>query len=66
MVCVSVQGENPRALASGLTPAYMQNHKIKLLIEPTCINLHFVHCEIFDVLEHQSRVGNLKRIFSDS
>ena len=38
MVCASVWEDNPRALASGLSPIRMQNHTIT----------YFVHCDVFD------------------
>ena len=47
MVCASVREDNPRALASELTPVHTQNHTI------TCIcnsmHLYFVHNEILGV-----------------
>ena len=47
MVCASVQENNPRALASGLSPVHTHNHTITALLHQHA--WHFVHCEIFDV-----------------
>ena len=47
MVCASVWRDNPRASASGLSPYRRKDH-IMTFIAPA-YNLHFVHCEIFDV-----------------
>ena len=44
MVCVYVREANPRALASGLSPVHTHNLTI------TSMHVHFVHCEIFDVV----------------
>ena len=44
MVCAYVREDNPRALVSGLSPEHTHNHTI------TSMHVHFVHCEIFDVI----------------
>ena len=43
---IHVREDNPRALASGLSPVHMHSHTL-----PYCnsMHVHFVHCEIFDV-----------------
>ena len=50
MVSAYVREDNPRALASGLSPVHTHNHAITAYC---CTNMyvHFVNCEIFDV-EH--------------
>ena len=45
MVCAPVRDDNPRALASGLSPVQTQKYTITYLF--TSMHLHFVHCEIF-------------------
>ena len=47
MVCAYEWENKARALASGLSPARMQNHTITVLLQS--IHVHFVHYEIFDV-----------------
>ena len=42
MVCASVREDNPRALASGLSPVQSQNHNNNLLIAPACICTMFI------------------------
>ena len=47
MVCAYVWEDNPRALASGLSPVHMHNHtKIAYC---SSMHVYFVHCEVFDV-----------------
>ena len=41
-VCAYVRKDNPRALATGLSPVQTHNRSV------TCMDLHFVHCAIFD------------------
>ena len=51
MYCVvyaSVREDNPRVLASGLSPVHMHTPYNNVFISPVCI-LHVVHYEIFDV-----------------
>ena len=45
MVCAYVQEDNPRALASGLSPLHKRNHTIIFFVHQHAC----VHCEIFDV-----------------
>ena len=62
MVCASVQEDNPRDLASGLSPLKTHNHTISCLLHDT--HLHFVLCEMFDI-EHwdtNKRYNNFKYI----
>ena len=49
MVCANVREDNPRALASGLSPVHMQNHTITASLHQNAMHVHFVHCDIFDV-----------------
>ena len=44
MVCAYVREDNPRALASGLSPIHVHNHTIT-----ASMHVHFMHCEISDV-----------------
>ena len=46
MVCASVREDNPRALASGLSPVQTHKRCNNVLIAPACI---CTLCEIFDV-----------------
>ena len=46
MVCAYVREDNPRDLASGLCPVHTHNYTITCC---TSMDLHFVHCEIFDI-----------------
>ena len=47
MVCAYRWEDNPRGLASGLSPVHVHNHTITALL--TSMHVHFVHCEISDV-----------------
>ena len=49
MVCASVREDNPRALASGLSPVHTHSHTITFYC--TRMHMHLVHGEIF-VVEH--------------
>ena len=44
MVCAYVREDNPRALASGLSPVHAHNHILTF-----SMHVYFVHCEIFGV-----------------
>ena len=44
MVCAYVREDNPRALASGLSPVHTHKHTLTF-----SMHVYFVHCEIFDV-----------------
>ena len=45
MVCASVQEDNPRALASRLSPVQTQNHTMTCLLHQHA----FVHCALRDI-----------------
>ena len=45
MVCPPVRGDNPRALANGLSPIHVDNHDLPIYITKISVNL--AHYEIF-------------------
>ena len=47
MVCLPVCGDNPRALASGLSPVHADNHGTTILCHH--ISVDIAHYEIFRV-----------------
>ena len=48
MACLSVREDNPRALASGLSPVQTHTPYNNFLIANS-MHSHFVHCEMFHV-----------------